>query len=384
MTKPPDTANASTPAHHLLTVWNPSYADDAMEQHLSLLLERARRAPDERYVWWGKVRSENRLQPQGHEAEIVAIGRAIETDTGDAGEVQLYLTDYRSLYVADVGEIVKELDDDQALAVPGYYTKRQLLCDFWFLLADIRLLVADDLPGVIAELRQLRNVHYHDKPVSLYGGIVDLPLVVTRPDGQRFFDQDERDAVTGGRLWAEWDAEQGSGVAAMERELRENLFGETAWRGLDATARRFIATGEKLYREHRSDPAFDFGPVIGSFAKALEVQCRAALRKALAKAPADVRMTNLNGETVDLLQHRTLTLGQMAHALSKEQRLASAVTTARVDRGWFAGQLPAILSAFTEVRNPGVHEARVDRATATEWRNRLLGIGAEGVFLRMV
>ena len=62
----------------------------------------------------------------------------------------------------------------------------------------------------------------------------------------------------------------------MERDLRENLFGEQAWRALEATARRFIATGEKLFREHRADPAFDFGPVVRSFAKALEVQCRAS------------------------------------------------------------------------------------------------------------
>ena len=214
---------------HLVTVWNPSYADDAMEQHLAVLLDRARNktlSPDDHYVWWGKVRSENRLQPQGHQDDILAIGRAIEADADDAGEVQLYLTDYRSLYVADIAEISATLDDDQQGAVPAYYARRNLLCDFWFLLADIRLLVADDLPGVIAELRALRNVHYHDKPVSLYGGIVDLPLVVTRPDGQRYFDLDERNAVTDGRLWAEWDAEQGSGVAAMERDLQgESLRG---------------------------------------------------------------------------------------------------------------------------------------------------------------
>jgi hypothetical protein len=360
-----------------------------MEQHLAVLLERARKAAkgelgqDDRYVWWGKVRSHHRLQGQSHEADILAIGQAIEADEDDAGEVQLYLTDYRSLYVADVAEIAATLDADQRSAAPAYYFNTKLDCDFWFLLGDIRLLVADDLPGVIAELRALHNVHYHDKPVSLYGGMVDLPLVVTRPDGQRFFDKAERDVVTDGRLWAEWDAEQGSGVAAMERELRDNLLGERAWRGLEATTRRFLATGEKLFREHRGDPAFDFGPVIGAFAKALEVQCRTVLRRALAKAPRDLRLVNVNGQTVDIVEQRTLTLGQLCHALSTEQRLAAALTATLNDRGWYSGQLPPILAAFTEVRNPGVHEARVDRATATLWRDRLLGVGQEGVFVRL-
>lgn len=358
-----------------------------MEQHLALLLERARDpklASDDRYVWWGKVRSENRLQGQRHTDDILAIGQAIEADADDAGEVQLYLTDYRSLYVADVGEIVTTLDAEERRAVPPYYFNTKLDCDFWFLLADIRLLVADDLPGVIAELRMLRNVHYHDKPVSLYGGMVDLPLVVTRPDGQRYFDPAERDPITDGRLWAEWDAEQGSGVAAMERELRDNLLGERCWRGLEATTRRFLATGEKLFREHRADPAFDFGPVIGAFAKALEVQCRTVLRRALARVPREARLANLNGRTADLLEERQLMLGQLCHALMTGTPLVAALKAARNDQGWFACQLPYVLAAFTEVRNPGVHEARVDRATATEWRDRLLGVGSEGVFTRLV
>ena len=42
---------------------------------------------------------------------------------------------------------------------------------------------------MIAELKVLRNVHYNDRPVSLFGGMVDLPLIVTRPDGRRFFDE---------------------------------------------------------------------------------------------------------------------------------------------------------------------------------------------------
>jgi hypothetical protein len=40
---------------------------------------------------------------------------------------------------------------------------------------DIRRLVADDTPAVMEELKRLRNTRYHDRPVSLYGGMVDLP-----------------------------------------------------------------------------------------------------------------------------------------------------------------------------------------------------------------
>lgn len=384
------TERATEPTHHLLTLWNPSYAVDAMEQHLTVLLERARLvregrlSANDRFVWWGKVRSRHRLQRAPNQDAVEAIARSIEADEGDVGEVQLYLTDYRSLYVADLAEIVIGDDPgDQDGAVPPYYTRNELHCDYWFVLADIRLLVADDLPGVGAELRKLRNVHYHDKPVSLYGGMVDLPLVVTRPDGQRFFDPEERDAITGGRLWAEWDAEQGGGVVAMERELRDNVLGERVWQGLEPTTRRFLASGEKLFREHRGDAAFDFGPVLGAFAKALEVQCRAILRRLLPGIPPPRRLVNFDGRTVDLLEHRNLTLGQLARVLATEQ-LGRELTARRNDRGYLGGQLPPILADFTNLRNPGIHEVRVTRAEAQPWRDRFLGIGAEGIFERLL
>lgn len=57
---------------HLVTVWNPSYADDAMDAHLRVLLHWAEHARardgggEEAYVWWAKVRSPNRQQPLPH------------------------------------------------------------------------------------------------------------------------------------------------------------------------------------------------------------------------------------------------------------------------------------------------------------------------------
>ncbi|MEJ2218726.1 MAG: hypothetical protein P8099_19225 [Gemmatimonadota bacterium] len=56
--------------HHLLTVWNPAYADDALDAHLRVLLRWAERSrdpqddatPDDVYVWWAKIRSPNRDQ----------------------------------------------------------------------------------------------------------------------------------------------------------------------------------------------------------------------------------------------------------------------------------------------------------------------------------
>lgn len=62
-----------------MSVWNPAYADDAMDATVALLLRhvQAHRShdaeEDDVYVWWGKVRSANRQQPMKHLDEIVAL-----------------------------------------------------------------------------------------------------------------------------------------------------------------------------------------------------------------------------------------------------------------------------------------------------------------------
>ena len=262
--------------------------------------------------------------------------------------------------------------------MPSYYNQKNLRCDLWFRLGDIRRLVVDDTLGVVEELKKLRNVHYNDRPVSIYGGMVNLPLVVTRPDGAQFFDPADREALAGDRLWAEFDAELGSGIARTERDLRENRFGEALWYALEPAARIFAATGERLYREHRSDASFDFAPVLTSFAKAIEVQANIVLQRALARMPVTARRANLNGRTTDLTEHRSLSLGELARVIGRERELNEGLSRLLKPHRWFHESFPSIADALAQVRNPGAHSAAIDRGTATEWRNRVIGVGCEG------
>jgi hypothetical protein len=189
-----------------------------------------------------------------------------------------------------------------------------LSCDFWYRLLDIRRLATNDTRAVIAELKGLRNLGYNEMPVSLYGGMVDLPLVVYRADGRRFFDAENRDQIIDGRLWAEFDAET-VGVGVIGRELRENLFGDEGWTALDPAARAFIASAEKVFRDQRADRAFDYGPIISNLAKALEVICNGVLRQVGSSLPRELRQVTVDGRQLDLADGKHLSLGQLAHVL---------------------------------------------------------------------
>jgi hypothetical protein len=379
---------------HLVTVWNPAYAATAMDAHLEVLLRAADRpagptAADSEaeppYVWWAKLRSENRQQPLPHTADVLALQAQI--DRGE--ETHLYLTDYRSLYVG----LLEEITADDLLAehpgevdqMPGYYVDRPV--DFWFRLADVRLLVADDTVTVIEELRHLRNVRYGDRPVSLYGGMVELPLVVTRGDGRRWFA--DRDAFTDGRLWARRDAEHRGALEEMGRELRENLLGEEVWAALELTTRSFLGAAEAVFRAHREDPGFDFSGAAVSYAKAVEAELNALVfglagRELRTARPAD-REVWVDGRRLDLggaVPHQTL--GTLKGLLERDDTVRE-VMKRRLphDAAWVLGELPHGLARVMELRNPAAHSETTTFGRVAPRRAEILGIGREGLLVRL-
>lgn len=380
---------------HLVSVWNPSYTSvDAMEAHLAILLhfaeerQRGNAAADDLYVWWGKLRSKNRAQDAlANEQDLLAIETELAADTDGDRECHLYLTDYRSLYVAHIDEITREdVRSTDPAHVPAYYSEGRFDCDCWFRCLDFRRLVSDDLPSVIQELRHLHNRHYHDKPVSLYGGMVNLPLIVTRPDGARYFDDASYESLTDGRLWVESDASRSADattLAALQRDLRDNLFGEEAWEGLAPAARDFVSSAEKTLRDHRGEASFDFTPVVLNLAKAVEVQGFRTLTLGLCGTRPEARSANIDGRTVDVLTLGHMTLGTLRHVLDTERELRNALSLKLRDTTWFLHTFPNAVANLAEVRNRAAHAERIGRREAIAWRNELLGVGCEGVLPRL-
>jgi hypothetical protein len=365
-----------------------------METHILLLrdlIEEFRQNggdEEESYVWWGKIRSSRRQTALPHIGEILSLEKELGEQDGDAQrEVQLYLTDYRSLYVAHVGEITAEdvrEDEDEMAHIPEMYREKGINCDCWFRLWDIRRLVSDDTLAVVDELKKLRNSAYHDMPVSIYGGMVNLPLIVTRPDGARYFEPDVRNQLTDNRYWVEFDAEH-SGIGSTERELREHCFGEENWARLDPGTRMFIATAEKLFRDHRNDVAFDFSPILIDFAKAFEVQTNILLRQALLRARPQDRMTNRDGRSVDIVNAGSCSLGQLALIIGENQEINGLLKRSFAKPGaeWFTASLPNILKELADVRNRAAHSSMLDRETVRRLRNNYLGVGCEGDYVKL-
>lgn len=380
---------------HLLTVWNPAYAEGAMDAHLAVLLRDAARvraageavSPETVYVWWGKLRSANRQGRLPHSEEIASLYDQIQQGI----ETHLYLTDYRSLYVGllddiDESNIFAEYDDELEHA-PEYY--REHFADFWFRLTDIRRIVTDDTLAVVNELKTLRNQRYHDRPVSLYGGMVELPLIVRREgEAARWFA--DRNALTGGRLWAEYDAERRTETERVAHTLRDDLFGRAVWEALEPASRAFLASAEAMIRSRRDDPAFDFGAPFVEYAKTIEVELNALLfdrlRRVWTARAGPERRIRVDAHTYDAGERVPhLTLGALRTLIERSGEITAVLRTglAGPDADWILGLLPRQLAVLAELRNTAAHSGSAARDAVLARREELIGIGHEGLIVRI-
>lgn len=396
-----ETSTAPGPHRHFVTVWNPSYSEDPMDAHLAVLLKRIEdyrsgmHDQDHVYVWWGKVKSKNRVQDLPHADLIQSVAAKLASEQ-ESQNVRLYLTDYRSLYVGQVTQMTSnEVRDNDPGHVAEYMRKRerpetppakgevppyQFAVDWWFKLSDIRRLVLDDTVSVVQELAILKNTQYHDRPVSLYGGMVNLPLVVTSDDERSYFDPKERDHFADRKWWVELDSQRGRGIAEIERDLRDNVIGESTWSVFDPTARAFIADGERLFRAHRTDPSFDFSGAILNFAKAIEIHFRSLVRAALDASPGLSSVVKMHGKDHDLRKQTMPTLGQLAH-LAQHDEVFRTILQSLKQGDWLIKDFTSIVARLAPVRNDAAHDERVDLQTATEWRNAFLGVGRGSILV---
>lgn len=162
------------------------------------------------------------------------------------------------------------------------------------------------------------------------------------------------------------------------------------WGALEPATRTFLASGEAVFRTRRDDPAFDFsGPAV-EYAKAVETELNAllfpALRKVYAGKAEAERSVFLDGRTLDLGQRvPPQSLGAMLVLLEKKPVIEKGVRRAfsTAESGWIPGELPHALRRIVEIRNPAAHGKKTSKDEASARRAEILGIGQEGVVVRM-
>lgn len=97
---------------NLIILYNPYYEKDVIEQHLKVLIENQK-------VAFGKVRSKLKNIEHNFQDDLENIYKSVDSEN----YLQLFLTDYSSIYVA---KVVKITNEDLYDLAPAYYKEKNL------------------------------------------------------------------------------------------------------------------------------------------------------------------------------------------------------------------------------------------------------------------
>lgn len=137
---------------HLLILYNPYYQSNVIESHLEIL-------KNEGKVAFGKIKSKLNTQANNPLESFYA-------SINQSHPLQLFLTDYASLFVA----LVTQISSTATANAPKYYQQNSLEVDHWFMIEDMRELVRNDFVRIRDDyLPNFTTPHNNNRTYALYG-----------------------------------------------------------------------------------------------------------------------------------------------------------------------------------------------------------------------
>ena len=240
-----------------------------MEQHVDVLLNYE--SQTFATVAFGKIRSKLRDYEHPYEQKL----QEIYSSATEENYLQLFLTDYSSVYVAKVVEV---LSDGCLNMAPAYYKEKGLDVENWFVISDIRRIFHNDFEQVRDNiLGNLTTPNFDDHHYAIYGNKYVYPLVVNMDNPIDFFEIDNEDF----RYFTEIYKSEKS--LATKRLLIDYRFGETVFYALHPNTQDALISAEIEFHENREDPLYDFSAVVIKLSKAFEKEIYLFMRELFIK-----------------------------------------------------------------------------------------------------
>ena len=109
---------------------------------------------------------------------------SIYNATNETNPLQLFLSDYASLFVAKVVRVSDVADES---IIPSYYTHKGFLVEKWFVISDIRELVRNNFEVIRDEF--LSKITSNNRTYSLYGNNYIYPLIIRQKIPLNYFEE---------------------------------------------------------------------------------------------------------------------------------------------------------------------------------------------------
>ena len=364
--------------HNLLILYNPYYQHDVIEQHVDVLLQHE--TQKEATVAFGKIRSKLRDYKHPFEETLQRIYDSVDREN----PLQLFLTDYASIYVAKVIEVIP---GDQEVNAPAYYKEKSLDVENWFIISDIRKIVHDDFTQVRDRiLGNFTTPNFGGHHYAVYGNSYVYPLVVEMDEPVNYFEEENEF-----RFFTE--IFKSAQRIESKKQLINYRFGAETFYSLHPNTQDALISAEMEFQENRNDPLYDFTAVVIHLSKAFEKELYLFLRKLfifLMEKEEKLKSIRYTVQGLDFIlddyRHHKPNIGTNKYLLKNpaiKQALNDHIKSFALKYFIFSS-ITTNITTIQPVRNEAAHGESTSFHTCETLRNMVVGIGESGALCDFV
>lgn len=339
---------------NLLILFNRYYEPNVIEKHIEILKEKGS-------VAFGKVKSK------------LNTHQSIDFDSysmvSSSNPLQLFLTDYSTLFVAKVTQITSSKPSTSA---PSYYEQKALEVEAWFIIEDMRELVHKDFESIRDDyLSGFTTPSYGNHTYAIYGNQYQYPLIIRMKEEINYFPKDE------GLYYP--DIYKSQEFQKIKSNLIHYCFGKLSQK-LHPSSFENLIFAEMEFDQNKENKLYDFSGVAIKYGKAVENEAYLLFRAlffSLAKIKKEILEIKFEvqgkGYTITDLQNFKPNLGTYKFLLS---HLLISETLEKSEIRWIGNKLASSLSIVQKIRNFSAHEGKVGLEEIIDLREKILGIGS--------
>lgn len=346
----------------LLILYNPYYQENVIESHLEILKERGR-------VAFGKVNIRQKAIEQPFMQELESIYNA----TNETNPLQLFLSDYASLFVAKV-VCVSDVADEGI--IPPYYTQKGFLVEKWFIISDMRELVRHNFEVIRDEF--LSKITANNRTYSLYGNNYVYPLIIQQKIPLDYFEE----GVYYKNIF------KNDEYLRLKTQLMQFNF-DTFIHAMTPDSLDNIISAELEYQQNKQDMLYDFSSVIVKYSKTMEKELYLlfyALFQALSVESPQILDVGYNVQGTDFILRDFFTqkpnLGTYPFLLKNpsidkaQQSLSQSIQKA------IRFEIVPFIHTLKALRNENVHGKSASLKEAAELRSQVIGVQKASILAR--
>lgn len=293
--------------------------------------------------------------------------------------LQLFLTDYASLYVAKVVKIAENADES---IIPSYYKDKKLSVEGFFIIEDLRELVRDDFVSVRDEyLANFTTPDYGNHTYALYGNAYVYPLIIEQKQHLAYFESDERHFL---QLF------KSAEFLHQKQVLADYTFGKQYLYAMNPDSFDNLIYAELEFHACKGDRLYDFSSVVLRYAKCFESECYLFIKRLISvlsqrdESVLSLTFTQMGKsfEVRSLLTNKAMLgaynylIENLLKAHIKEHLSDEFVNVCR--------KLSKQIAFIQRVRNPAAHTECASFEQANNLRARLVGVATQSVLVMMI